>query len=235
MDIPAIVSWLKDVQAPFDVIYVSGDTDSFAPPRTRQGLLLLRELLAFQVDLLFTTRALFSSEELRELQSIQKALENRGNFLFGCVSVAQLSYPHLEPRPIAEPRLRLAQLQRFKEMGLVSVLAMRPFLPVVPLVEYLKIVDLAQPFIDLILGEVWYADRAGILERGVFKGPTPEGIEFVDHKMDFDVNEATWKVYEATEVQSAVEQHCKLRGVPFFMRSRPAIEFIRKLGPRELH
>jgi hypothetical protein len=234
MDVPSIVSWLKSVKEPFDIIYVSGDTDSFAAPRTEEGIQLLREMVAFGVDLLFTTRAVFSLEQLRELHSVQQALNIKGKYLFGCVSVAQLSFPHLEPKPIFPPLDRLEQLRRFKELGLVSVLAMRPFLPIVPTSEFLEIVDRVKSFIDVVLGEVWYADKSGVLEKGVFRGPTPKEIEFVDHKMDFDLNDATWKVFEAKTAVRSVSDYCSSLGVPFFMRSRPAIEWVRQQGSRKV-
>lgn len=222
-----IISWLNGKKGQFDIIYVSGDTDSFSPPRTERGIELLELLSQFNVDVLFTTRALFHDAELKRLSRIAQSLAAAAKYLIGCVSICQLHHPHLEPPPIAAPLQRIQQLSSFKEVGIVSVLAMRPFLPVVPVEEYIRLVDLCVPFVDVILGEVWYADQQGILERGVFQGETPADIRFVEHEMDFDINQERWKVFEAEEVEKAVSAYCTLRSIPFFMRSQPAIDWIR--------
>ena len=227
LTVSEITTWLANVVEPFDIIYVSGDTDSFAPPRADEGMALLTALSAFDVDLLFTTRALLQERHLAELAKLREDLRRRGKLLFGCVSVSQLTFPHLEPHPIPSPDDRLQQLKAFHELGLVSVLAARPFLPMVPVEEYLRIVDRAHAFVDVVLGEKWYADKEGILETNVFGGPAPSKIPFVDHVMDFDDNRAVWKVYEAHEIETAVSSHCVSLGLPFFMRSGPAIDWAR--------
>ena len=104
---------------------------------------------------------------------------------------------------------------------------MRPFLPIIPATEYIEIINKSKDSVDLILGEVWYADKAGKLEKGVFQGPTPPDVEFNDHKMDFDINEATWKVFEAKETRERIENYCQSTHTPFFMRSGPALEWVR--------
>jgi len=122
MTVTEIVEWLRGIEDSFDLIYVSGDTDSFAPPRADIGLDLLTALTEFRRDLLFTTRAVLTERQLERLASIRLALSNVGKLLIGCVSVAQLTHPHLEPPPVPPPVLRLQQLRRFHELRLASVL-----------------------------------------------------------------------------------------------------------------
>jgi hypothetical protein len=97
----------------------------------------------------------------------------------------------------------------------------------VPVDEYLRIVDRAHAFVDVVLGERWYADKEGVLETKVFGGPAPAEIHFIEHVMDFDDNAAVWKVFEAREIEAAVSYHCASLGLPFFMRSGPAIQWAR--------
>ncbi|MGY8683190.1 radical SAM protein [Bradyrhizobium sp. UFLA05-153] len=227
LEIPDIVEWIKSVREPYDIIYISGDTDSFCPPRTERGLALLRALLQFGVDLLFTTRAPLNEDHLRELKDISDSCRSKGRRVFSYVSVAQLHHPHLEPRPIPSPYERIAQLGRFKANGLTSVLALRPFLPNVPVEEYLEIVRLVQTHADIVVGEVWYADQAGKLDKRVFRDASAN-YPFTLKKMDFDENEEVWKVFEAKEVEASVSQLCADLKLPFFMRSRPAIEWARR-------
>ena len=228
MKLDEIVRWISTVTIPYDIIYVSGDTDSFARPRTDDAVTLMESLQTFNTDLLFTTRALLDDHSLlTRLRDLSRRLRNNGKFLFGCVSIAQLHLPHLEPPPIPPPSERLAQLAQFKALGIVSVLAMRPFLPLVPSSEYLEIVELAGANVDLVLGEEWYSDLEGKLDALVFRGqPIPEYPHEL-RKMDFDANGAIWKVYKAPKVIEDVGRACSLHNVPFFMRSRPAIEYIR--------
>jgi DNA repair photolyase len=224
--IDGVMSYLSEHRAEFDIVYVSGDTDSFAPPRADAGIDLLKRCAEFDVDVLFTTRAILSDAHRDELGRLAEQLRARGRSLIGCVSVAQLRHRHLEPPPIAESPERIAQLLDFRRRGLAAVLAMRPLLPIVPTEEYLEIVDRCGQGIDLVISDGWYADQAGKLDKGVF-GDQPVEYEHTLERMDFDDNEAVWKVYRPTKVIETIEQHCKGIGVPFFSRSAPAVAHIR--------
>lgn len=220
--------WMAKRSKLFDLIYVSGDTDSFAPPRTEKGIELLDAISHFDADLLFTTRALFQEKHYRKLAEIQKRLEDKGRLFIGCVSISQLNHPHLEPHPIPSPKSRIEQLGRLKEIGLISVLALRPFLPVVTPSEYLEIIKQSKELINMVLGSVWYADKDGTFEKKVFQSEMVEDVEVVYDKMDCDVNEATWKIFKHNEAESAVRDYCKSHNLPFFMRSMPGINWLRE-------
>src|SRR5580704_3153037 len=57
LKVDQIVEWIRrQDQTSFDTVYVSGDTDSFAPPRLSAGLDLLDALVDVGKDVLFTTR-----------------------------------------------------------------------------------------------------------------------------------------------------------------------------------
>ncbi len=227
LDLEDIKSWLTNNKGKYDIIYISGDTDSFAKPRTQKALDLLESLIAFNVDVLFTTRYVFNEDELLRIKKINEQLSRKGRILFGCVSIAQLSFNHLEPKPIKPPLERIKQLKRFKELGLCSVLAMRPFLPIVPKEEYSEIINLSIGSFDILLGESWYADKDGVLEKQVFKTQPNYKIEFKESPMDFDNNQNIWKVWEGEEIRKFVCKKSEEMGFPFFMRSRPAIEWYR--------
>jgi hypothetical protein len=49
------VRWLGDQRdkSPFDTVYISGDTDSFAPPRQDKAMDLLEGVANFGVDLFY--------------------------------------------------------------------------------------------------------------------------------------------------------------------------------------
>jgi len=227
LPVPDIINWVRNLETPFDIIYVSGDTDTFAPPRTEQALDLLENLCEFKVDILFTTRAVFKDSHLLRLSEIQRVQSNNKKMLIGCVSITQLNHPHLEPKPIPSPQSRIEQLRKFKEIDLKSILAMRPFLPIIPLEDYKQIIDYTKDHVDLILGSHWFADPKGKLEEDVFQGHMPTDSSFVYEKMDFDINDAFWKVYKSESLEQGVREYCDLLKIPFFMRSKPAIDFLR--------
>src|SRR5664279_3661964 len=62
-----ILAWLRLHRNFYSVIYLSGDTDSFAPPRTSMALQLVQDLTELNVDVLFTTRYVFSNTERERL------------------------------------------------------------------------------------------------------------------------------------------------------------------------
>ena len=47
--------------------------------------------------------------------------------------------------------------------------------------------------------------------------------------MDFDNNTKIWKCYEATEIVKDVTKYCNETNIHFYMRSNPAVEYIRSL------
>jgi DNA repair photolyase len=226
------LAWVQAVEEPYDVIYVSGDTDSFARPRTDMGISLLERLAQFDADLLFTTRHVFAAEDLARLEALARNHRQRGRQLIGCTSICQLHHPHLEPRPVSPPDERLAQLERFSRAGLTTVLALRPFMPIVPPADYVTLAERAAASVDAILGEMWFADRGGRLEARVFgNGPRPER-ETHGARMDFDENDAEWRVWASPGTERCVRERCATLGVPFFMRSRPALEHFRAAAIR---
>lgn len=234
LPIPEIIDYLQGHAGEYDIVYVSGDTDSLAPPRTNKGLELLDALATLQTDVLFTTRAPLGSADLDRLAVLNERLSQQGNILFGCISISRLrSAPHLEPPPVPSPEQRLEVLGGLHARGIVSVLAMRPFLPVVPVEEYVEIARVAAPFADVILGEAWYADKGGVLVRQVLRADDPSELDFEEHRMDFDSNDAVWKVWGGKEVREKVGAFCSDAGIPFFMRSRPAILHVRELRKRK--
>lgn len=228
LPVEQIIEYLRRRAAEFDIVYVSGDTDSLAPPRTKDGLDLIDALVDLGTDVLFTTRARLDESHLDRLASANQRLKEKGNILFGCISISRLrSAPHIEPKPVPSPGHRLEVLRGLHERGIVSVLAMRPFLPVIPVSEYVELAQLATPFVDVILGEVWYADRGGVLERQVLGPDGSAGLVFEEHQMDFDSNNAIWKVWNGTDARVALETYCGSAHIPFFMRSEPAIKCFR--------
>lgn len=73
---------------------------------------------------------------------------------------------------------------------------------------------------------MWYADEK--LIKNVCKNCDIEKLDFVEKTMDFDDNDKIWKCYEGKEIVRDVTKYCKETGIPFFMRSSPAVRYIRE-------
>jgi hypothetical protein len=229
LSIHQIIDYLRIHRSSYDIVYVSGDTDSFSKPRTGEGIALLKEIAELGCDVLFTTRAPLTDEDIGEIASVNRKLRLRGNLMFGCVSISRLySAPHIEPRPVPSPELRIDVLRRLYEAGLVAVLAVRPFLPIIDVSEYREIVERCRNWCDLVLGESWYCDLGGLLEDMVLGKGKRLADDFVEKTMDFDSNGKVWRVYLGTLPERAVRAYCEQIGMPFFMRSGPAVELIRR-------
>ncbi|SNT63914.1 hypothetical protein SAMN05421812_11627 [Asanoa hainanensis] len=237
-----IVDWLDSRastsmgKSPYDIVYVSGDTDSFAKPRTAQGIELLDMLLSLKepVDVLYTTRYVFSAAERSQIEVLTRRYAEAGLLLIPCISVSQLNYPNLEPHPVPPPAERLAQVRWLHGIGAPVILTVRPFLPYIPADEYVEIVRQGSDCRAVVLGGDWYADETGVVDgltrvalepqlgrispAPVFEPPGP---------LDFSVDDTKWTTYRHPVAEAAVAEACAKLDVPYFMRSEQAVDFLR--------
>lgn len=227
-DISEIIKFLVRHRAEYEIIYVSGDTDSFAAPRKEVGLSLLQSIAEIiDCDLLFTTRTVFDDEDIGTLSNVVNVLKHKNKFLFACVSVTRYSdeVEYLEPYPIPSPLERLQTLKKLHDIGAVTVLALRPFLPVVPTGDYIEVLQQAADYTDIVLGEVFYFISGGKIEKRIFKQGVPKGVmaELKTQKMDFNSNEENWSVWEGEKIEKQLREYCKMNNIVFSMRSNMAI------------
>lgn len=225
-----IVAWLEARRQNFTVVYISGDTDSFATPRTDQALDLLDALVALDVDVLFTTRHVFDSSARTRLSCIAESYRSRQRLLIGCVSVSQWNDPSLEPVPIATPTERLNQLAWFQTVGIISVLTIRPFIPAIEASDYATIARHGIDTCDLVLGSHWYVDPAGLIlsQTEAALGRTIDKQSEIT-VLDYTPGTERWHVFKHPSAEAAVLEVCRDAGRPFFMRSDPAIAHLRHL------
>jgi DNA repair photolyase len=230
LDVDEIISFLKHKKNDYNIIYVSGDTDSFAPPRTERGLDLLHKItMEIDSDLLFTTRTIFSDENYEKIKKVIEMQKSKNRELYACVSITRFSpsTDYLEPHPIPTPSERIGVLRHLKELDATTVLAMRPFLPVVKLQDYLDIIDLAKEFVDIVLGECFYFVRGEVVQQRMFPHGIPKEVECNITKkqtMVFDDNSAYWDIWASSEYQETVKAKCDKYGIIFSMHSDDGIE-----------
>ena len=226
-----IIEWLKTQRDCFDIVYISGDTDSFAG-RATEGLELLRLLVDFKVDVLFTTRYVFSKKETLYLKDIARSFKRNGNLLIGCISVCQLHHPKLEPKPIDTPQDRIKQLCTWKNIGITTVLAIRPLIKGISSSEYAEIVNAGSDFADVVLCGVLYLDTEGNIERqlkiNLDEWNNDYLINEIPKQLDFTKSIQKWYLVKHNDAEFEISKACESKNIPFFTRSSPAIEYFKE-------
>jgi hypothetical protein len=229
-----IIDWLRGCRQRYDIVYVSGDTDSFARPRTAEGLRLLSQLAELNVDVLFTTRYVFTDAERRQLRGLFGRYRAMGRLLVACVSVAQLSHPRLEPPPVPSPLARLRQARWLHDEGSTVLLTIRPFIPYVSDAEYAEIARLGGPHCAAILGGDWHVDQAGRIDlqaRRALGVPDRDQLDpaMATHgPLDSTNDGQEWLTYHHPAAAGAVGDVARRLHKKLFMRSAPAVDFVRR-------
>lgn len=229
LDEDEIMNFQKKNRDNYYIIYISGDTDSFAAPRTDKALSLLKRMtFELDVDLLFTTRTTFSNEHYEILKQIAEEQQRTNNKLYACISITRYSdaVDYIEPAPIPSPDERIQTIINLKQIGATTVLALRPFLPVVDVKDYITIIDKTIGYVDIVLGECFYFIRNGKIYKRVFKNGFQEQWKMNTERgvlMRFDDNTLKWDVWDSKEYQDLVRKHCEKNGIIFSMHSDDAI------------
>lgn len=225
-----IIKFLKENRMHYHIIYISGDTDSFAPPRTDMALHLLDRMSSeLDVDLLFTTRTNFHSQHYKILQKIINKQKSKNKLIFSCISITRYSddLAYIEPKPIPSPDERINTLKKLKEIGAVTVAALRPFLPVVDVNDYLIIISKLNGYVDIVLGEAFYFIRNGNICNRVFTNGILDEYEqdiVKSIRMPFNSNDLEWDVWHSKKYESIVSSYCKQNNIIFSMHSDQAIK-----------
>ena len=228
LDIPDICEFVGKA-TDVDIIYISGDTDSFAPPRMDKGLDLLEKLAyEFSKDILITTRISMDMRIIKRLKKVARILENKNKKLFVCISISSPDEnKKIEPLPIPSVNSRIETLALLKNNGLCAILAMRPFLPIYCFDDYKGLIDSLKNSVDLILGEVWYHDaKKEMWERLTGKPIIHRGVS-QKTLMPFNENDTEWEEWNDPQMEKDIANFCKTLGIPFFMRSSSAIKYLR--------
>ena len=100
-------------------------------------------------------------------------------------------------------------------------------LPVVPIQDYITILDKAKDFVDIALGEHFYFIRGGKICGRVFPDGIPRDAErniTRGNKMSFDVNNSDWDIWYSAEYEKVVRAKCQEYGIVFSMHSDDAIK-----------
>lgn len=223
-----VASALRDADLDgVETILISGDTDSFAPPRTAEAVRLVELVADLGTDVAFTTRALLPQSAIRALGLQAAVLAGLGRRLIAITSLTQWSMPRLEPHPIPPPQSRIEQLRRLRESGLVTGVALRPLLPVVPLNDYREILDRVAAVAEFALIGTWYCDSSGSMAAATLGSDETSDFVIAPAAMDFDANEAIWSEYRSLAAEAVCRERADELGLPLFQRSQEAFTWLR--------
>jgi DNA repair photolyase len=211
----------------FDILYISGHRENFIDPN--EGLLLCESVFdEFEVDLLITTRNVFSSEQIQRLQSLNKRMKKRRRDLFVCVSIpAVSSYRKLEPSNlIPTPQQRIEFLQQVYKRGIHTILTVRPLCPnsFIPITEPLEIIEKCHSFSTAILSSEIVVNDSILKRLGDFPAYRSKSTEPL---MECLQNNLTIDHVDVTEELRLMESKCRTYGKKLFYGSCEAVEYIK--------
>jgi len=228
LEIDDICTYLLDRKNAFEIIYISGDTDSFAPPRLDKGLMLLKRLaVEFEKNILITTRFAMDIDTVKQLKNISNVLLDKNKKLFVCISIScPYNNRRVEPLPIPSVSDRIDTLSLLKKNELYSILAMRPFLPIYSSDDYLGLINSVAHSVDLILGEVWYHDPDKVMWAKLTGNSSISRGVSSKTKMRFNEGNKEWEAWNDPEMEKIIRDYCYSLNIPFFMESSPAIKHL---------
>lgn len=215
----------------FTTICISGDTDCFLDPY--KGIELIQKIVAnFTIEnIMFTTRMIPPKEIIEELFLIGKICNERRQLFIPCISVVAFNCPNKIENNLLVPNTieRLEFLELLAGAGLPCFLTMRPTFPfeIIPFSEIVQILDYAKDAPAAVLGEVLLLDKDGVIERrlGIDVGQS----EYQESKLTFINQPLEWKKLYCKKEHDTIKEECYRRGMPFFLRSMSAINYLKKI------
>lgn len=210
----------------FDIIYLSQKYENFFDESN--GLKLCQELYdTFQKDIFIITRSYLSDALMGQLQRLNLKMREQGNQLYIAVSLcADRSYAIAEdPIMCPSPSQRLENLHRGHDLGIKTLLLLRPVFPdsVIPVKECICILEKAKNDVDAVISSGLIVTdnilaRLG-LENNTFTYKSDSKSEYLS-----DIEDA--KYLDVEMELSRIKEGCRERGLPFFEHSMPALNYL---------
>lgn len=213
----------------FDVIYVSQKNDNFSNPM--RGFKLCDTLIErYKQNLFAITRNVFSEAELAELVSLKQKLANISKHFFIAVSINATDSISVSENTskTCTPKQRVAFIKALSEKGFKPILMLRPIFPdrMIPVDECLQLIDELHPYISCVVTSGLGVNddilsRLGMLEsdfvysnnQEYLDGAITGEIRFID--VDYELQQ--------------IREKCAEVGIPVFLHSMPAINYIAEL------
>ena len=227
-----VMTRLQNMNVNFTTICISGDTDCFLDPDA--GLDLIEKIVsAYTLEtIMFTTRLIPSPQIIQRLIQLGEICRKRKQLFIPCVSVVSFSYPNSVElvRRVPSSQDRLAFLNHLSDAGLTCFLALRPTFPfsVVPKEEVVKIIDFVGSHPAAVLGEVLLVDNDNEIARRLHLDSTMVAQSQKSH-MSFLEQHTLWTKCLLSEEVDFVREQCHSRGMPYFLRSMSAVNYLKSV------
>ena len=213
-------------------ICVSGDTDCFIDASKGLELLSLIVRNYFTQNIMFTTRLVPNSQHEDSIVALAHECLKRKQLFIPCISIVSYSYPNTIENPLLVPpsKDRLDFLIRLSKKGIPCFLTLRPTFPfsIVPLEEIERILDYVGNAPASLLGEVFLIDQEDEIARRLNLPPN-DLKQIIVSSMTFIKQPTKWKKQYLKKEFEAIQNLCKERGLPFFLRSMSAINYINQI------
>jgi DNA repair photolyase len=213
-----IVKSLKE-QGDFKIIYISGYKENFINPD--DGLDLMENLFSqYRTHILFTTRNVFNYEQIERLKNLNKEMKNVGKTLFACISISALgAYQKLEPNKIIPtPMQRIDFLRAIYNEGVTTFLTLRPICPdsFIPTLDYIEILEKSYKYSHAVITSGILIDESIRINL--------KGFPFSGKKEQMRCfNKMMVETIDVSNELNAIKAFCKVKNVPVFDKSIPAI------------
>jgi len=159
---------LKQLPEETKLIMLGCDTEFF---QSKDGAMeVLKKLSNLNKDISVITKLSLSQDFVSKLKEIDVKLKQGGNLLIFSESITCMdSAKEWEPRA-PHPKQRINTLKTIHELGIKTLVAIRPLLPTISEIELKKIVDLTKNYCDgYYSGPLYLKDLNHILLKGVEK------------------------------------------------------------------
>jgi len=226
-----ILKVLNERRGDFTTVCISGDIDCFLDPY--KGIELIQKIVTdFTTEnIMFTTRIIPPKEIVEELFLIGNICNKRKQLFIPCISVVTFNYPNKIENSLMVPNTieRLEFMRVLVKAGIPCFLTIRPTFPfeIVPFFEIVQILDYIKDAPAAVLGEVLLLDKGGIIEGRL--GINIRQGEYQESKLTFINQPSEWKKLYCKKEHSAIKEECYRRGIPFYLRSMSAINYLKKI------
>lgn len=221
-----IVNSLKDEE--FDIVYVSQRTENFI--NQEAGVLLCEKLYdRYKKDVFIITRCVLEDAYIERLRELNESMKTERRQLFMGVSIcANKSYKEIElGKGVPSPKERADFMKRMKELGIKTVLFLRPIFPneMIPLQEYFEVIDECKDGIDAIVLAGLMVSKKISEELGIcyedIAGNVDMESEYLAGAKDFEM-----RMVDVQDEITAIEGYSRNKNIPFFRHSLPALSTI---------
>lgn len=210
----------------FDIIYVSQKNDNFSDPR--RGIRLCQALFErYKQNMFAITRNIFSEAELAEFASLKQKMDNVSKHLFIAVSINATDSISVseDTSKTCTPEQRVAFIKTLSEKGFNPILMLRPIFPdrIIPVDECLQLIDELHPFISCVVTSGLGVNDDILTRLGMHESDFAysNNQEYLDGAITSEI-----RFIDVNYELQQIREKCAEVGVPVFLHSMPAINYI---------